>query len=160
VLHRWILALHLVAVVAFFSNAIAAFFWQRRASRSREPRLIAFAFATLNAGDLWITPIASLTIVVTGVVAAAAAGLPLLGTGWIVGSIAAFSASGVVFLVAALPMQRRLARWTSASAQRESFDWPRYEREVRRWARWAHWSLGLAIAALALMLWRPHLPAF
>ena len=115
-LYRWMVALHLVAVVAFFSNAIAAFFWQRRASRSREPQAIAFAFATLNAGDLWITPVASLTIVVTGVIAAAAAGLPLLGTGWIVGSIAAFSASGVVFLAWVLPMQRSLAHWTAASA--------------------------------------------
>jgi uncharacterized membrane protein len=157
-LYRWMILLHVIGVVVFFSNAIGALFWQRRASRSRDPRLIAHAFSTLNAGDLWITPIATLMIVVTGIVVAVVAGLPLLGTGWIVWSIVAFSLAGLLFLAGALPVQIRLAGWTAASVGREGFDWPRYEREARRWAFWAHTSLGLALLALALMLLRPKLP--
>jgi uncharacterized membrane protein len=156
--YRVLIVLHVLGAVAFFSNAVAAYFWQARASASEDPRVIAHTFRTLMVSDLWITPIAVVALVATGLGAAAESGLSLLGTGWILWSIVAFSASGAAF-AAVLPLQRRLARWTAAGVVSGDFDWTRYRRESRRWAALAHLSLGLAAVALILMVLRPPLPS-
>jgi uncharacterized membrane protein len=158
-----LLLAHLLGTVAFFSNFVAAIFWQRRAAHAREPAVVAYAFRTLNAGDLWITPISVFLLLASGVGLALLGGLPLLATGWILWSTAAFLASGLVFVFGVLPLQRRIARWTtsaSAAAGSSEFDWERYDREARRWSTPAHWSLGLALFALIVMVVKPALPAF
>lgn len=156
--HRLLLAAHLLGTVALFSNFVATLFWQRRAARERQPAVVAFAFRTLNAGDLWITPLSVFLILSSGVGLALRGGFPLLGTGWLLWSTIAFFASGLLFAFGALPRQRQIARWTSA-APAEPFDWERYARDARRWAMPAHASLGLALLALFLMLAKPSLPA-
>lgn len=157
---RGLLFIHLLAVVAFFSNLIAAYFWKARADRTREPAVVAHTFRTLNAGDLWITPVSTVAIVASGIGAALVTGLPMLGTGWVLWSIVSFSASGLVFGVWVIPRQLRLARWATASVAAGSFDWQRYERDARGWARWAHLSLWLALVAMLLMVLKPALPAW
>lgn len=158
-IYRTILLFHLLGVVAFFSNAIAAFVWQARGARTRDPAVVAHTFRTLVAGDVWITPIAVAVILASGVGLAVVAGLPILGTGWVLWSLLAFLGSGLVFALSVLPLQSRLAAWTSASAIDARFDWSRYAIESRRWTRRAHLSLGLALVALILMVLRPALPA-
>lgn len=159
-LYRGLLLLHLLGVVAFFANAVAALFWQRRASRSGDPVVIAHTFRTLDAGDRWLTPVAVALIVASGIGLARILRLPLLGTGWILGSIAAFSLSGIVFATRVLPLQRRLAIWTTECAAADArFDRERYAREARRWSLWADLSLGLGLAAFVFMVVRPTLPA-
>lgn len=155
--YRLLVLLHLFGVIAFSSNAVAAFFWQGRATASGDARVVAHAFATLMKGDRWITPLSTVAILASGLGLSSAAGLSLLGTGWILWSMAAFAASGLVFVARVLPLQRRLAAWTAAA---ENLDWPRYRRESRRWSHWAHASLGLALVAVAIMVLRPSLPAF
>lgn len=151
---------HVVGVVVFFANAVAALFWQRRAAGSRSPEVVAYAFRTLNAGDRWLTPLSVVAITASGVGLAVLHGLPILRIGWIFWSLAAFAGSGAVFVAAVLPRQIRLARWTGESArQGEPFDWGRYAVEARSWARWADLSLGLAFVALVLMVFKPVLPA-
>lgn len=156
-LYRSLVLLHLLGVVAFFSNAVAAMFWRARADKRRDAGIVAHTFRTLVAGDLWITPISIATIVASGFGAALSAGLPIFGTGWIRWSIVAFAASGVLFIFLVLPLQRRLADWTTESAARGELDWNRYESEARRWSRWAHLSLLLAFVAVVLMVLRPSL---
>jgi uncharacterized membrane protein len=159
-IHRLLLVLHLLGTVAFFSNLIAALFWQARASRDRHPAVVAFAFRTLNAGDSWITPIAVATLLASGVGLALVSGRSILGTGWLLWSTAAFLGSGLVFVARVLPAQRRLARWTANEAAAGRLDRERYAWEARRWAHPAHSSLGLATIALLLMITKPDLPAF
>lgn len=155
----WIL-FHLLGVTLFFSNFVAALFWKQRADRRRDPRVVAHTFHTLVASDLWITPFAVIVIVASGVGAAIQAGLPLLGTGWILWSIAAFILSGLFAVLGAFPLQRSIAGWADAArGNSDDFDWPRYERESRRWAHWAHASLLAAGIAMVLMVLRPDLPA-
>ncbi len=158
-LYRGLVLVHLLAVVAFFSNAVGAFFWKARADRAHDAAIVAHTFRTLNAGDRWITPISIAILVASGIAAAGMAGIPLLRTGWVLWSIVAFAGSGAVFGVSVLPLQRRVAAWTTESASQASFDWQRYASEARRWSRWAHLSLGLALLAMVLMVLRPALPA-
>jgi uncharacterized membrane protein len=157
-MYRLLVFVHLLGVVLFFSNAVAAVFWKGRAERSGDPRLVAHAFASLMVADRWLTPLSVGLLLGGGIGAAAAAGLPLLGTGWILWSSVAFLVSGLAFAVGALPRQRRLAAWT-AGAGGDGFDWPRYRREARRWGHWAHLSLLAAAVAFVLMVLRPELPA-
>jgi len=152
----WIF-LHLVGVTAFFSNAISALFWKKRADRLREPRVVAHTFRSLAAADIWISLPAVLAIVVGGVGSAMAAELGILRTGWILWSIAAFIGSGIVNAAAAWPLQKRIATWTTESATAD-FDWNRYSVEAKRWSRWAHLSLACAAVAMVLMVVRPQLP--
>ncbi len=159
-MYESLILLHLVAVVALLSNVVAAFFWQARATRTREPTVVAYAFRTLNAGDLWITPLASVLVLASGVGLALVTGLSILRTGWILWSTLAFLGSGLIFALGALPHQRRIAAWTTQAAAESGFPWERYQEEARRWATAAHWSLGLLLLAMALMVVRPSLPAF
>ena len=159
-MYRLLMLLHLVAVIALLSNVVAAFFWQARATRSREPAVVAYAFRTLNAGDVWITPLASVLVLGSGVGLALVTGLSILRTGWILWSTLAFLGSGLIFAFRALPHQRRIAAWTTQAAAVGDFPWERYRKEARYWATAAHWSLGLLLLALVLMVVRPSLPAF
>jgi len=62
--------------------------------------------------------------------------------------------------VRVLPLQRRLARWTTECAERGTpLDRERYRRAARHWSLWADLSLGLAFVALVLMVARPTLSA-
>jgi uncharacterized membrane protein len=155
--YRVLVLLHILGVILFFSNAVAAFFWQWRAHRSRDTAVIAHTFRTLMASDRWITPIAVVIILSTGIAASLRSGLNLLSTGWIFWSLIVFLASGLTFGARVLPLQRDLARWTSQPTAETGFDWRRYRREVRRWSLWAHLSILLALAAVVLMVLRPEL---
>ncbi len=154
---RLLLLLHVGGAVLFFSNAVAAFFWKHRASRSGRPQVVAHTFAGLMTADRWVTPIAVVTIVGSGIALAVRTGLGLLSTGWILWSLGSFLISGALFLLRVLPLQSRLASWTAADPE-PTFDWRRYRREARRWSFWAHLSIGAAFLALALMVLRPDLP--
>lgn len=158
-LSRALILIHLLGVVLFFSNAVAAIFWKGRAERSQDGAIVAHTFRTLNAGDRWITPIAVVLILGSGVVLALVARLPLLGTGWVMWSSVAFLGSGASFVAGVLPLQLRLAAWATERSGRGDFDWESYRREARGWSRWAHISLSLAFLALAIMVTKPDLPA-
>ncbi|HSC07351.1 MAG TPA: DUF2269 family protein, partial [Steroidobacteraceae bacterium] len=92
----------------------------------------------------------------TGVWAAYEGGLPLLRTGWILWSLILFALSGVIFGVWLGPLQREIA----ALARASSFDWNKFHPLVRRWDFWGVVATVAPLAALALMVLKPQLPAF
>lgn len=153
----WIL-LHLLGVIVFFANLIAALFWRSVAEATKDPRVLAFAYRTLNLGDKWLTPPSIGMIVAGGVGAALQVRLPFLSTGWIMWSIVLFSLSGLLFALFVLPRQKVLAAHAQAGVQDGDFDLPTHQRLAREWAFWAHLSLLAAAAALPLMVFRPDIP--
>jgi uncharacterized membrane protein len=105
--------------------------------------------------DLFFTIPSVLAIIASGVVLAMMAGLPLLGTPWIAGALAAFGVSGVLFAATLAPLQRRLlneARGAAAGAE-----WPSsaYRRMSRTWEIVGLIAIALPLAALALMVFKP-----
>ena len=154
---RLLLVLHVVAAVGFVGNIATGLFWAIRARHTRDTRVLRHTFLSLNAADGWITAPTVIVITVTGIAAAVRMGLPLLGTGWILWSVVAFSLSGLAFAVRVLPLQRRLAGafgdadQTTASHEQSTL--------IARWSHWAHLSLLFAIVALLLMILKPDLPA-
>ncbi len=156
---KWLVLLHIVGVVLFFSNTFAALFWMLRAARSRDGAVIAHTFRTLMDTDRLITPLSVVLIVVTGIMASIRGGFGLLSTGWILWSTIALLASGVIFVSRLLPLQTKIARWTREAAAHNPFDWDRYRIESFQWAIWAFLSMAASFVGLVLMVLKPDLPA-
>jgi uncharacterized membrane protein len=150
----WIFV-HLAGVIVFFANFVAAFFWRARAERTGDPRLLAYAYRTLNAADAWLTTPSVAAILAGGVGAAVSVGLPILRTPWVFWSLVSFSLSGLVFVLRVLPLQRALADQAEDGVRTGRFDLQAHRRRARVWAFWAHVSFLAAAAAVPLMVFKP-----
>lgn len=147
---RYLLLAHLVGVVLFYGNLVAAWLLYARAWRTDSPAVVAQLFAVVNLGDRWLTPFSTVLIVGTGVASARELGLPLFGTRWLLWSIVALAGSGLVFALRLLPLQRRLARMDTSPSDPAAAAVAR-----REWARWALAATALAAIPLGLMVLKP-----
>jgi len=156
-MYLWLKLLHLVAVVAFLGNITTGLFWKLHADRTRDPRIIAHTFDGIIRSDRWFTIPGVVVILVGGIGAAIAGGIPLLGTGWILWSIVLFTISGLVFVIRVAPLQTQLRALAQAGAEQGSLDWARYHRLARTWELWGAVALVTPVAALVLMVLKPSL---
>lgn len=156
-MYLWLKLLHLAAVVAFLGNITTGLFWKLHADRTRDPRIIAHTFDGIIRSDRWFTIPGVVTILVGGIGAAIVGGISLLGTGWILWSIALFTISGLVFVIRVAPLQTQLRALAQAGAEQGTFDWARYNRLARVWELWGAVALVTPVAALVLMVLKPSL---
>lgn len=150
--------LHVFAVALFLGNIITGVFWKIHAERTRDPRLIAHAFEGITASDRWFTIPGVVVIIVTGVLAAISARLPILGTGWILWSLVLFAVSGIAFMAWVAPLQRRIAAFARAAGTTQ-LDWAGYREMAQTWELWGLVAVITPLAALVLMVLKPDLPA-
>lgn len=101
--------------------------------------------------DRWFTIPGVIVITVTGFLAAIQAGLPLLRTGWIFWSIAAFSVSGIVFALRVAPLQKQILALTTSSSD-SPFPWDLDRSKSLQWEIWGFVSTVTPIIAVALMV--------
>lgn len=149
----WLLA-HLLGVVIFLGTFLQAFVARTRSERSRQPALVAHAFASINFCDRWLMPPAVVTIVVSGWQLAKLAGWSITSTGWVFWSAVLFGASGLLFLLVEQPLQRRIE--SSARIREDArFNWVRHESRSRYWLLWAVLAALANLGALALMVLKP-----
>ena len=148
-------ALHVLAVVLFLGNIITGLFWKAHADRTGEPRLQAHALAGIIRSDNIFTLPSVLAIIATGVALASMAGLPLIGTEWILVSLIAFALSGILFVALLAPLQKKLL--AAADAATAGSPWPSadYRRMSRTWELVGLVAIALPLAALALMVLKP-----
>ena len=156
-MYRLLLLLHVGGVVIFMGTIVSALVWQHAAQRAQQRQIIAHTYHMLNRFDAVMTPIAVITIAVTGVLLADLGNMSIFGTGWILWSLVAWAISGLLFVTTLLPLQKRLERdadndalWDKA---RES-----YMQLSSRWSRWAHLTVTGILVAFALMILKPALP--
>jgi uncharacterized membrane protein len=147
--------LHVLAVVLFLGNIITGLFWKAHGDRTSDPRIIAHTLDGIIRSDRWFTIPGVVLILGFGVAAAAIAGLPLLGTGWIWQSIALFAVSGLAFVLQVAPLQRRLQALAAAGAGGGPWDQVAYRRLSRQWEFWGAFALVTPLAALVLMVYKP-----
>jgi uncharacterized membrane protein len=150
---------HIASVILFVGNITTGVFWGRHAHRSRDFRLIAATFDGIIRSDRLITMPAVIVIIVSGVVAAATAGLPILGTGWILWGIVLFSVAGIAFGRLIAPLQRDIIRLADSGNPDEQ-NWQTYDQLYARWARWGLVAVLAPAAAVLVMVVKPALPAF
>ena len=149
-------SLHVLAVVLFLGNIITGMFWRFHAERSRDPKYIGLTFEGITRSDRVFTIPGVLLIIGSGIWGAIEGGLPLLRTGWILWSLVLFALSGLIFSVWLGPLQRQIAALAKGPGQ---FDWARYKGLVHRWDVWGALATLTPLAALALMVLKPQLPA-
>lgn len=150
--------IHVIAVVLFLGNIITGLFWKFHADGTRDPKVIAHAFAGIIRADRWFTVPSVMIIVAAGIGAAIQARFPILGTGWIFWSIVLFSISGIIFSARVAPLQVRIRDLALKGAEKEEMDWHLYHRLSRSWEFWGLAAIVTPIAAVALMVLKPALP--
>ncbi len=155
-MYFWMKLLHIVAVIAFLGNITTGLFWHAHAARTRDPRLLAHTMEGIIRSDRLFTVPGVVIIITTGLLAAIIGGFPLLRTGWIAWTIALFGASGLVFGVLLVPLQRQLLARAQAGLA-GGFDYASYHRLARRWDSWGAIALLMPTAGLALMVLKPAL---
>lgn len=62
----------------------------------------------MNRLDLFVTPVASLLLLGSGFLLANRAGIPIIEAWWLSWSLLLFGLTGILFVVGALPLQRRI----------------------------------------------------
>ena len=146
-------ALHIVSVVLFLGNIITGVFWKVHADRTGDLRARAQALDGIIKSDRIFTTPNVFIIVLTGVATAYVAGIPVLSTTWILGSIILFGISGLAFAFVA-PLQKKLLANVRAGMAGE-WDRPGYDDLSRRWTVWGTVATGAPLIAVFLMVMKP-----
>lgn len=149
---------HVLAVVMFLGNITVGIFWKAIADRTDDPRIIAHTLRGIIQADRWFTIPGIVGIVLGGVGTALIGGIPILGTGWILWSIALFIVAGVAFGPVARA-QRQMEALAQAASERGDFDRIRYAALSRTWAALGMIALIAPVLAVILMVAKPALPA-
>jgi uncharacterized membrane protein len=147
--------LHVTAVVAFLGNITTGLFWHAHAARTRDPKLLHHTMDGILRSDRWFTNPAAALIVVTGMLAAVDAHLPILRTRWIAGGLALFIVSGILFVTRVTPLQKQMRALAQAGLESGTFDHARYEALTRQWELWGAAALITPLAAMVLMVLKP-----
>ena len=156
-MYLWLKVIHVIAVVLFLGNIITGVFWHKHAERTRDPRLIAHTMAGVIRSDRLFTMPGVFIILASGIFAAIQAGLPLLGTHWILWTIVMFAISGAVFMSRLAPLQRRMLAEAATAAKSGAFDYAAYHRLSRQWDLWGAIATLTPLIGLALMVLKPAL---
>jgi uncharacterized membrane protein len=147
--------LHVLAVIAFLGNIATGLFWHAHAARTRDARLLAHAMDGVIRSDRLFTTPAVILIAGTGVVAAIIGNIPILRTGWILGTLLLFVAAGGIFGMRVAPLQRRLRALAQDGASQGAFDYAAYRAVVVKWELWGAAALLTPLAGVVLMVLKP-----
>ena len=150
----YIKLIHVVFVIIFLGNITIGLFWKMFAEKTKDPDKIAFAFKGIIKADRYFTVPGVIVITIFGIAGAMHAGIPILGTGWILWSIILFSISGVVFMVKLVPLQKQLA---ALASDKEKFNWDEYHKLSKQWDLWGYIALLTPWLATILMVIKPNL---
>ena len=152
-LYLFLKSLHVVSVVLFLGNIITGVFWKAHADRIGDLRARAQALDGIIKSDRLFTTPNVFVIVLTGVATAYAAGIPILSTPWILGSIVLFGISGGAFAFVA-PLQKKLLANVQAGI---AGDWDQagYDKLSRAWTGWGTVATGAPLIAVFLMVMKP-----
>jgi uncharacterized membrane protein len=154
-MYAWLKLLHVAAVILFLGNIYTGLFWKLIADQTRDPRIMAHTLEAIIRSDRWFTLPGVLIVTVTGVGAALAGNLGLLRVGWIAWSLALFAASGLVFGLRLVPLQRQLRDLARQGDTQGNLDWPRYRRLSLTWELWGAVALVTPVVSMALMVLKP-----
>lgn len=108
--------LHLLGVVLFIGNIIVTAWWKVMADFTRNPVIIAFAQRQVTLTD-WVFTLGGVLLVMLGGPINAVWHDMDLTTPWLLWGNVLFAASGVIWVVALVPLQIRLGRMAKGFAE-------------------------------------------
>lgn len=144
---------HLFGVVLFLGNIIVTAFWKTFADQSREARVIAYAQRLVTLTD-WVFTLGGVVLLVIGAYGMAATGHLDLTQTWLLWGQGLFAASGVIWVVALVPIQIAQAREAREFAITGAIP-ERYWQLNRRWLVWGIIATVLPLANLYFMVAKP-----
>ena len=152
--YSYIKLIHIIFVIIFLGNITIGLFWKIFAEKTKDPDKIAFAFKGIIKADRYFTVSGVIGITLFGIAGAMHAGIPILGTGWILWSIILFSISGFAFMAKLVPLQKKLA---SLASDKEKFNWEEYHKLAKQWDIWGYIALITPWLAVILMVIKPNI---
>ena len=150
--------LHVLSAILFVGNITTGAFWAANAVRTNDYGLIRSTFEGIIRADRLFTSPGAIGLLVSGIAAALAADLPILGTGWILWGIVLFIISGAAFGMRVAPLQRELVG-LAAEAERDPHARSVFGARYRGWQFWGIVAVLAPLLAVALMVLKPALPA-
>ena len=147
-------AVHVFAVIIFMGNIITGLFWKMHADRTRDRAIIRHTMIGLIRADRWFTVPGVVIITAAGFFAAVEGRWPILGTGWILWSIVAFTLSGIAFGWKVAPLQKQLLTMCDGDGE---LDWAAYRSKSWQWELWGLFATITPAIAVALMIAKPKL---
>lgn len=144
---------HLTGVLLFLGNIIVGVFWKSYADRTHNIAIQAYTIDAIIRADRIFTIPGVIILLIGGIGAAQAGGLPIFSTGWILWGLIALIFSGLAFA----PLSRTQQQLSDAAHDQKIAE---YERLSGSWNLWGTIALVLPLIAFALMILKPALPAF
>jgi uncharacterized membrane protein len=152
--YSYLKLIHILLVIIFLGNITIGLFWKMFAEKTKDPDKIAFAFKGIIKADKYFTVPGVIGITLFGIAGAMHAGIPILGTGWILWSIILFSISGIAFMVKLVPLQKQLA---ALASDKEKFNWDEYHKLAKQWDLWGYIALLTPWISTILMVIKPNI---
>lgn len=149
---------HIFAVVIFLGNIITGLFWMKRADKTNDRPVIAFAMKTIIHSDRIFTIPGVIIITIGGFATAIEGGIPLLRTGWIFWSIVLFSLSGLVFSWQLAPLQKKIFKLNNVASD-ELYDKALYHYYLKKWENWGLVALITPVVAMIMMVLKLPIPS-
>lgn len=143
-------SLHLLGVALFLGNIVVTAVWKVLADRTRQPKIVAYSQWLVTVTDFVFTTTGVVLIFVTGELMAR--NYP--GAGWVGWGRLLFEASGVIWLLALIPIQIAQARMARSFATQEAIP-TRYWRLSNLWGVFGVVATLLPLANLYFMVFKP-----
>jgi uncharacterized membrane protein len=146
-------SLHLLGVVLFLGNIVVTALWKMLADRTRNPAVIAYAQRLVTTTDVAFTATGAALILATGHLMAGGHAA-IFATPWLRWGFLLFAASGLLWILALIPIQlaqSRLARGFATATEVPA----RYWQLARWWALVGTVATVLPLINLYLMVHKP-----
>lgn len=148
------LFLHVLGAVLFIGNIITGVFWKVATDRTGEPQSIYRMSKFVMLADYVFTLPGIALLITFGHLLVEEAGYPLMEWNWLSLSYLLFIVSGVVWMVALVPLQRKMVRMSKIGV--ESGRIPEsYYHYSRLWSGIGTFSILLPLITLFLMVVKP-----
>jgi len=150
------LFMHLAGAVMLLGNSVTAAFWKIRADFSGDPKLKLQTAKNILLADYWFTLPSIALILLSGHLLASSAGYTVFAWSWLGLAYGLFVLSGVIWLSALLPAQIAMIRQGEISCAQGKMTGA-FRRASLVWNVFGTAVTLAVIAAMALMVWKPHL---
>jgi uncharacterized membrane protein len=135
--------LHVFGVLLFLGNIIVTAVWKAMADRSRDPAVVAFGQRLVTVTDFAFTAPGAILVLFTGMMMIEPLGVGFNDVRWLRLGLDLFLTSGVIWLVALVPLQIKQARMARA--------FPTEGIPERYW-KLGRWWMGFGLVATLLPL--------
>lgn len=149
-----ILAIHILSAVVLIGNLITSAFWKVRADQTSNLETIASTCRALVRADYTFTIPGIVVLWASGMLLVAFTGWQRFEQLWLGLSFILLIVVTIIWLVALLPLQRRMVRLAQEGLSRGQLD-QAYSRTSRRWSMFGGIATLLVVIILFLMVLRP-----